>query len=95
MIIERITWTAKVGQKDELVKFAKDFRERHNGTGRTCTFEFGDKSKVWNEFEFETLEYREKFWADLVWSPADEEDMKNLMDNLQESVYTREIIRVH
>ena len=96
MIVERWTWKAKVGRRDELIELAKAWVERYGLTGRVCTFEFGG---TWNivfvDVEFETMQDQQKFWDDYDWSRPEAIETLKKFQNLWEPDSTHELLVVH
>ena len=95
MIVERITWLAKVGHCMEVVKLLKDFNQGVGGTYRICTCMFGAEDEaVVVELEFETMEDRRKSWEQVVARP-DFGEVTQKMRELIRSGGVHEIWRLH
>jgi hypothetical protein len=66
MIVERITWLAKVGCHAEVIKILKELNQQLgvNCTERIYSCEFGaDDESVAIELEFESMEHRRACWG--------------------------------
>jgi hypothetical protein len=95
MIVERWTWTAKVGRRDEFVEMIKALLELNGFAGRVCTFEQGPFDKVTFYQEFESMEDRQEVWDAIDWSRPEVVELTEKWDDLIETGTTSEILRVH
>ncbi|NIO08026.1 MAG: hypothetical protein GTO40_08500 [Deltaproteobacteria bacterium] len=97
MIVERFTWKAKIGCRDEVVKLVKALAEEDGMTPRVCTYTYGSVSLVTSDFEFETEEDRIKYWKDFDWSAPAFTEWEKKYPNLIESYAGnhRELLQVH
>ena len=95
MIVERWTWQAKVGCRDEVVKLVKAMVEEAGLTPRVCTYVYGPFQVVTSDLEFETMEDQKRFGDELDHSqPAFVEFHKKYAD-LVELTISREVLQVH
>jgi hypothetical protein len=93
MIVERWTWKAKPGRRDQLIELVKHWVEHFGLTPRVCSHDWGNWDTVSSDLEFETDEGRQKFWAGVGGSEHTETLKK--MEDLIESGTTHELLRVH
>jgi hypothetical protein len=95
MIVERWTWTAKVGRKQEAIEAIKALLALNGFGGRVCTHRSGPYFAVTWYQEFETMEDRQKVRDAIDWSrPEVREALKKHQDTI-ESDATRELLQVH
>jgi len=94
MIAERITWKLKPGCKREAIEMLKSSSEPSGPVYRVYSFMFGGNGEtVVLELEFETLEDRQKFWAD--WSAQPESaEVAARFQELMETGGVHELLRV-
>jgi hypothetical protein len=95
MIVERVTWLAKVGHKVEVVKLLKALQEQSDTTERLYSAMFGANDEtVVLELEFESMEDRRKTWE--AWTAQPEvNEAGRKMRELIESGGVHEIWRLH
>ena len=94
MIVERWTWTAKVGCKREAIEAIKALLELNGFKGRVCTHMSGAYYAITWYQEFETMEDRQKVWGEIDWSrPGVREMLKKHQDTIETGT-TREILQV-
>ena len=70
MIVERWTWTTKVGRRDEAIELGKALLELNGFKGRICTHMSGVYNAITWYQEFETMEdlnkYKKEFITDFT-----------------------------
>ncbi len=96
MLVERYTWEAKPGRRNDAVEWCKKLLDREENKGLTAriyTTEFGLYNKVTMEVEFETEEDRQEYWAGVEWTEELREFVETHHDML-ESGQTRELLRL-
>ena len=95
MIVERITWKLKPGCRPEAIEVLKAGALPDGPTFRIYTFMFGGNDEtVVVEAEHETIEDREKFWADWGTQPKADETVMRFRE-LMETGGVHELLRVH
>ena len=95
MLVERITWLAKVGHAGEVVEMLRDLNEQVGGFDRIYLGLIGpDDETVVVEFEFETMEDRDKGWQDAMARPEVREATQK-MRPLMQSGGVHEIWRLY
>jgi hypothetical protein len=95
MIVERFTWKAKVGCRAEVIELVKALVEEIGLTPRVCSYVFGPYDIVSSDLEFETMEDREKFWADFDGSGPAWAEFHEKLPDLTGSGATHELLQVH
>jgi hypothetical protein len=95
MIVERITWLAKVGHKMEVVELLKDLQQQSDVTERLYSSMIGANDEtIVVELEFETMEDRRKSWEH--WGAQPEfRDATQRMREMIESGGVHQIWRLH
>ena len=94
MIVERWTWTTKVGRRDEFIETFKALIELQGFAGRVCTNMSGPFFAVYWYQEFESMEDRQKVWDAIDWDRPEIKELTDKFSDLVESDVTREILRV-
>jgi hypothetical protein len=97
MIVERWTWQAKQGCREDLIGWCRKLREREENRGQTMRIystQFGTWNKVTLEHEHETEEARQQYWAGVEWTEELGEFVKT-RDDMTESGQTRELLSLH
>ena len=95
MIVERITWKVNHIHHSEFIKLVKAAVEGLGKTPRICSYMFGPKDVVTSDLEFETMDDRQKYWADLDRNQADFVEWIKKYPDLAEIGMTAELLRVH
>jgi hypothetical protein len=95
MLVERNTWRAKPGRRDELVEWAKELIQWEGLTARVLTFEFGDYDTVLLEAEWDSKEERQKWREGRDYSRPGFLEFVNKLKDLRESGAVHELLRVH
>lgn len=94
MIVERFTWTAKMGHRGEFIDVLKGWLELTGFAGRVCgSFMSGSWEVISWYQEFETIEDRNKLWEAIDWSRPEVIELRGIFEDLIES-RTSEILRV-
>ena len=97
MIVERVTWVAKVGCFGKVIQILKELSEQVGGEEMariySCMFGADDESVV-VEFEFESMEHRRASWA--MWTQRQEaQEATRRMRELIRTGGVHEVWRVH
>jgi hypothetical protein len=69
MIVQRLTWQVKIGQRAAAAELARAERERVGGTHRIYRGYLGSFDTVAMEFEFEGFDEMETFWSEWFATP--------------------------
>lgn len=98
MIVERWTWVAKRGHKNDFIEWCKELRDQEFNKGltiRVYSTSFGLRGNIVMEFEYESEEHRLKRWDAIEWTPELSEFVRK-NDELVEAVdHTRELLTLH
>jgi hypothetical protein len=95
MIIERWTWKAKFGCKDEVIKLVKAMVAEAGLTPRVSTYLFGPYEVVISELEFETEQDRQEFWDDFDRNKPHITEWHKRQRDLTESEIGHDLLCVH
>jgi heme-degrading monooxygenase HmoA len=95
MIVERNTWRAKPGRRDELVEWAKELIKWEGLTARVLTYEFGDYDTVILDTEWESMEDRQKWREGRDYSRPGFLEFVSRLQDLRESGADHKLLRVH
>ena len=96
MIVERYTWEAKPGRRDDAIEWCKKLAAREENAGLTIRIyatQFGVWNKVSMEVEYETEEARKAYWAGVEWTEELGEFVKTHHDMIGFG-QTRELLRL-
>jgi hypothetical protein len=97
MVVERWTWEAKPGRREDLIAWCKALMEQEENKGLTSRIygtSFGTYNKVTMEVEYETVEAWRLYWKSLEWTPKLGELMAT-RNAMQESGVTRELLQLY
>jgi hypothetical protein len=95
MVIERWTWKAKFGCKDEVIKFVKAVVEEAGLTPRVCSYVFGPYEIVTSDLEFETEQDRQEFWDDFDGNKPNITEWHKKQRDLTESEISHDLLHMH
>ena len=71
MLVERYTWEAKPGRRNDAIEWCKKLMAREENkdyTHRIYSTDFGTWNKVTLEVEYENEEHRQEYWAKVEWT---------------------------
>ena len=95
MIVQRMTWVAKPGNKAEMVEILQALWKLgpHPTPAHRIYVHMGSGDVVQQEIEFEDFEAREKFWADAMSMPEAAPYFQK-WNELRDSGQTSELLRL-
>ena len=95
MLVERNTFQAKPGLRDELIEWVKELIQWEDLTARVLTDEFGDYDTVILESEWDSMEDRQKWQESRDHSRPGFLEFVGKLQDLRESGADHKLLRVH
>ena len=95
MLVERNTFQAKPGLRDELIEWVKELIEWEDLTARVLTCEFGDYDTVILESEWDSMEERQEWQDSRDYSRPGFLEFVGKLKDLRASGTDHELLRVH